>query len=358
VVGRSPEWPTTLSFGVLSFGVLPVGAPPGPGTGPLALSGLLGSRRRPPREPVTRAARRRRARIRVRGRGPASRRRPMSTDVLPRSEGAEPKRPPGGQFHAPPGRGPARAAISPRTLRKDAWWANPLVTAVVLVGFTAYGIWAAFRDSNYWAKPYLSPFYSPCLTDRCAEHRTPHIFGDLWTFSPAILILIFPLGFRLTCYYYRKAYYRSFWLSPPGCAIAEPHRSYSGESRFPLILQNIHRYFFYFAVIFAALLTYDAVLAFDFPDGIGIGVGTGVLIVNAVAIWLYTLSCHSCRHLCGGGLKLLSKAPLRYRVWSRLSVLNRNHMRFAWASLLWIMVTDFYIWLVAAGHLTDYHWAG
>ena len=34
-----------------------------------------------------------------------------------------------------------------------------------------------------------------------------------YTFSP--LILIFPLGFRLTCYYYRKAYYRAFFLAPP-----------------------------------------------------------------------------------------------------------------------------------------------
>jgi hypothetical protein len=56
--------------------------------------------------------------------------------------------------------------------------------------------------------------------------------------SPALIILIFPLGFRMTCYYYRKAYYRSFWMSPPACAVAEPHKTYTGETRAPLILQN------------------------------------------------------------------------------------------------------------------------
>lgn len=249
-----------------------------------------------------------------------------------------------------------RAAIARPTFRQDAWWVGPVVTVVVLTGFTAYGLWAALRDGHYYAKPYLSPFYSPCLTNRCADNATPHIFGDLWTFSPAILILVFPLGFRLTCYYYRRAYYRSFWWAPPACAVPDARRGYTGETRLPLILQNVHRYFFYFAVIFAGLLTYDAVLAFSFPAGIGIGVGTGVLVVNAALIWLYTLSCHSCRHLCGGGLRQLSTAPLRYRFWKSVSVLNRNHLKYAWASLLWIMVTDFYIWLVAAGHLHDYHW--
>ena len=78
--------------------------------------------------------------------------------------------------------------------------------------------------------------------------------------SPALIILIFPLGFRMSCYYYRKAYYRAFWLRPPACAVAEPHASYSGETRLPLILNNIHRYFWYAAVLVALVLTYDTVL--------------------------------------------------------------------------------------------------
>ncbi|WP_045877706.1 hypothetical protein [Pseudofrankia sp. DC12] len=250
-----------------------------------------------------------------------------------------------------------RAAVDARTLRQDNWWIAPVFTVAVLTGFTVYGIWAALRNGNYFAKPYLSPFYSPCLTSNCADDATPHIFGNINPVSPALLILVFPLGFRLTCYYYRKAYYRSFWWAPPACAVPDARRGYSGETKFPLLLQNAHRYFFYFALVFAALLTYDAVLAFIFPGGkFGVGVGTGVLVVNSALIWCYTLSCHSCRHLCGGGLKLLSKAPLRRRVWAQLSVLNRNHMWFAWASLLWIMVADFYVWLVASGTITDPHW--
>ena len=66
----------------------------------------------------------------------------------------------------------------------------------------------------------------------------------------------------MSCYYYRKAYYRSFWLSPPACGVAEPHGKYSGENRLPLILNNVHRYFFYAAVVVALILSYDVVLAF------------------------------------------------------------------------------------------------
>ena len=70
-------------------------------------------------------------------------------------------------------------------------------------------------------------------------------FGPWWIISPAIIVLVVPLGFRLTCYYYRKAYYRSLLLSPPACAVREPRRRYTGETRFPLIMQNVHRWFFY-----------------------------------------------------------------------------------------------------------------
>ena len=102
--------------------------------------------------------------------------------------------------------------------------------------------------SDYFSEPYLSPFYSPCLGD-CVEGSSD--FGQPFGWFPlsaALIILIFPLGFRLTCYYYRKAYYRSFWLSPPACGVAEPHAKYTGETRFPLILQNVHRCFWYAAV--------------------------------------------------------------------------------------------------------------
>ena len=123
-----------------------------------------------------------------------------------------------------------------------------------------------------------------------------HSFGTLpfWNYSPALLILIFPLGFRLTCYYYRKAYYRSFWWSPPACSVADAHGSYSGESRFPLILQNIHRYFFWMLLIFNGILTYDAVLAFRQP-GVGSGWGISIGAVVLCASTLRSCGCISCR---------------------------------------------------------------
>src|SRR3954462_13280746 len=158
---------------------------------------------------------------------------------------------------------PGRAQISARTLRTDRWWVQPAVTVVVLVAFIIYATIRAFANDYYYSAPYISPFYSPCLATKCVPGSGEiSIFGDWWKLSPALIILIFPLGFRLTCYYYRKAYYRGFWSSPPACAVAEPHGKYTGETRFPLILQNIHRYFFYAAIAVAGILTYDTVLSF------------------------------------------------------------------------------------------------
>ncbi|MEU7279790.1 hypothetical protein AB0A69_13540 [Streptomyces sp. NPDC045431] len=251
-----------------------------------------------------------------------------------------------------------RAAIAPRHLRTDRWWLAPAATAAGLLAFIVYSTWRAFANSDYYAAPYVSPFYSPCLAENCAPMKDGpnwEIFGSWWGLSPALLILIFPLGFRLTCYYYRKAYYRGFWASPPACAVAEPHKKYTGETRFPLILQNIHRYFFYAALPVAGILTYDTVLAFrDASYAWGhMGLGTLVFLVNIVLIWAYTLSCHSCRHIVGGRLKHFSKHPVRYRLWSWVGKLNARHMQLAWASLLSVALADFYVYLLATGAFED-----
>src|SRR5699024_10757962 len=152
---------------------------------------------------------------------------------------------------------------------------------------------------------------------------------------PPVFVLPFVLGFRLTCYYYRKAYYRSFWASPPACAVGEPHRRYTGESRFPLILQNSHRYFFYVALLVALVLTWDTAIAFrGTGGGIGMGLGTVLMLVNIVLLWAYTLSCHSCRHLIGGRLNHFSRHPVRYWLWTKVTWINGKHMQLAWASLV------------------------
>ncbi len=255
-----------------------------------------------------------------------------------------------------------RAAIEARTLRRDQWWRAPAVSAVVIGAFVVYATIAALWNADYYYKPYISPFYSPCLVAGChlsSESYThlrvnvPHlsVLGYWWVASPAILILVFPLGFRLTCYYYRRTYYRSFWRSPPACAVAEPHRRYSGETRFPLILQNVHRYFFYAGLVFNAILTYDAVVAFRNHQGQWghVGVGTFVLLINAALLWCYSLGCHSCRHLVGGRLKHFSRHPVRFKLWGVASWFNARHMQFAWASLVWVALTDLYVRLAASG---------
>ncbi|MGP3972963.1 hypothetical protein ACTWQF_02810 [Streptomyces sp. 8N114] len=251
-----------------------------------------------------------------------------------------------------------RAAIAEPHLRKDRWWLAPAATALGLLAFVVYSTWRAFANTDYYHAPYVSPFYSPCLADNCATMKDgPNwgLFGEWWGLSPALLILIFPLGFRLTCYYYRKAYYRGFWASPPACAVAEPHKKYTGETRFPLVLQNIHRYFFYAAMLVAVILTWDTVLGFrdEKYEWGHMGLGTLVFLANIVLIWAYTLSCHSCRHIVGGRLRHFSKHPVRYRLWGWVGKLNERHMLLAWASLLSVALADFYVYLLATGTITD-----
>ncbi|WP_165986897.1 hypothetical protein [Streptomyces sp. YIM 98790] len=254
--------------------------------------------------------------------------------------------------------GAGRAAIEARQLRTDRWWLAPTLTVVVLAAFVVYATWRAFANADYYAAPYVSPFYSPCLSENCvAMEGGPNwaLFGDWWTLSPALIFLALPLGFRLSCYYYRKAYYRGFWAAPPACAVAEPHKRYTGETRFPLVLNNIHRYFFYAALPIAVILTYDTVLGFRnaaYEWG-HMGLGTLIFLVNIVLVWGYTLSCHSCRHIMGGRLKHFSGHPVRYRLWTWTSRLNGRHMELAWASLFSLALADLYVYLLATGVFED-----
>lgn len=249
-----------------------------------------------------------------------------------------------------------RAAIAERTLRTDRWWLAPAATAAALLAFIAYATWRAFQNKYYVTEPLVSPFYSPCLADNCVESsfRLP-LVGEWWKLSPALIILPIPLGIRLTCYYYRKAYYRAFWLSPPACAVAEPHKKYTGESRFPLVWQNIHRYFLYLALIVNVILFADAILAFRNEHGAWghMSLGTVVLLVNATLLALYSLSCHSCRHIVGGRLNSFAKHPVRYWMWNQVSKLNARHMLLAWVSMIFVALADFYVFLVANGTMGD-----
>ena len=246
-----------------------------------------------------------------------------------------------------------------QTMRRDAWWVQPLVVFIILGSFVAYATWAAFQNKNFSYGNYLSPFYSPLLFSD-SPHAWIHGARPSWLpgfipFSPALLILPFPAGFRFTCYYYRGAYYKGFWADPPNCAVGEPRKSYRGERFFPLVIQNIHRYFLYAALVLLVILAIDAYKAMWFYDrntgleSFGIGLGTIVLVVNVILLGGYTLGCHSLRHLVGGYLDRLSGAPVRKKAYECVSCLTRGHMRWAWLSLFWVAFADVFIRLCAMG---------
>src|SRR5687767_3958442 len=256
---------------------------------------------------------------------------------------------------------PPRAGFG-ETSRKDLWWVKPLAIFLGLSAFVVYSTWAALQGEHYHFGGYLSPMYSPELWGE-SEHA---LFGarpgwwPAWLlFSPAFLILWAPGGFRFTCYYYRGAYYKSFWADPIACAVGEPRSGYRGERKFPLILQNIHRYILYIALFFLLFLIHDAwnALWFPQPDGttrFGIGVGTLVLTANVICLSLYTFSCHSLRHLVGGAWDVLSNKPIRKKAYECTSALNRRHMLFAWISLFVVGFSDIYVRMLSMGVWTDF----
>jgi len=233
---------------------------------------------------------------------------------------------------------------------------------LALGAFVVYATWAAFQGNHYHFGPYLSPFYSPEVFGETARSwfgPEPHWWPGWLPWSPAFLILWAPGGFRVTCYYYRGAYYKAFWADPPACAVGEPRARYLGERSFPLILQNAHRYFLYLALPFLVFLSIDVWHALWFPDGaggteLGVGVGTLVLAMNVVLLGGYTLGCHSLRHLVGGGLDEISCAPTCQSAWRCVSGLNRRHMLWAWMSLFWVGFSDAYVRLCAMGVWHDW----
>jgi hypothetical protein len=241
------------------------------------------------------------------------------------------------------------------TSRKEAWWLAPAAQGALFTICATYlfvsGIllWPIFGDQiPYEVDGYLSPLFSPLI----APDWMP-----TWL-SPGLLILWIPLGFRATCYYYRKAYYRFYFQDPPGCAVAEPtiHRRYRMEAALPFILQNLHRFFLYLAFVPLFFLWVDALQSLRFEGQWRIGLGVVILAVNAALLTGYSLSCHSLRHLVGGRLDCFSctrRTQARYSAWQRLTSLNRHHMAWAWTSLISVTLADVYIRLVAVGAIVD-----
>ena len=254
----------------------------------------------------------------------------------------------------------ASAAVTVRrtTLRRDPWWIEPLLIGILFAVFVVYSAYAGLANGNYFVDPYLSPFYSPCITANCQHLTFGPLIGSWWNFAPAIFIVGFPLTFRLTCYYYRKAYYRSYFQAPAACAVPDARARYGGETKAPFIWQNIHRYTWYPAVLLVFILSYDAILAYDFPTkggghALGIGLGSLLMTANVLLIALYTFGCHFCRYLVGGRLDRFHLRPLAYRLFSLVSRLNARHGNFAILSLISVGLTDLYIRVLSLGWIGD-----
>lgn len=270
-----------------------------------------------------------------------------------------------------------------KTMRTDAWWFEPMWTGLGFLIFSLYATWEMFQGTNYWVGGrdpnafggYLSPFFSPLLFSDVATWpqapvahaffgERPGFWPDFFPSISAALILPLPLSFRMTCYYYRKFYYRAYFFTPPACAVnAGPQPGkYEGE-RGLLVLQNLHRYTLYIAIAVLGFLSYDAYMSF-FKDGVfGVGVGSLILTLNPILLGTYTFGCHAWRHLIGGKKDCFSCDRFdaakgttgAYKRWNLFTWLNERHMLFAWVSMIWVGGTAWYVRLVASGTITDFN---
>jgi hypothetical protein len=256
-----------------------------------------------------------------------------------------------------------------KTDRTDDWWKGPAAMAAYLGIMVVYSTWRGMMEADFWifeefgrsaghqtmwieseGSHVLSPLFSPLVIPR-GDGLGSMVPLELAWMSPAMFILIFPIGFRATCYYYRKAYYRAFMQQPTGCAVSKPWDEYSGETGL-LLVQNLHRYFMYVALIYLPILSYDVWMSVNFHSAAnvhsyGVSVGSMMLLVNLILLTGYCFGCHAFRHLVGGGANEWTANPmsrLKYRMWRFSTLFNENHRDWALYSLFWVMIADFYIY--------------
>jgi len=256
-----------------------------------------------------------------------------------------------------------------KTDRTDDWWKGPTAMAAYLGIMIVYSTWRGMMEADFWifeefgrstghqtmwieseGSHVLSPLFSPLVIPG-GDGLGSMVPLELAWMSPAMFILIFPIGFRGTCYYYRKAYYRAFMQQPTGCAVSKPWDEYSGETGI-LLVQNLHRYFMYAALIYLPILSYDVWMSVNFHDtsnihSYGVSIGSMMLLVNLILLTGYTFGCHAFRHLVGGGANEWTANPmsrLKYRMWRFSTSFNENHRDWALYSLFWVMIADFYIY--------------
>ena len=238
--------------------------------------------------------------------------------------------------------------------RIDNWRIRPIVQGIYLVVFVIYALWAAALDSTYFYKEigntrFVSPLYNPEV----------HLSWWPENLSPGLIFIWIPIGFRATCYYARKVYYRSLFWKPPGCAVSAARPlagKYHGETAFPFILNNIHRYFFYLAFILATLHVIEFIRivfegGFTTLEG---GIAAGILGLDALFLAMYVLSCHACKHIVGGGMNTSTGSGLtrfRFSSWKFVKKLNEHHADYFWISLTTVFLADLYIRFVLARNI-------
>lgn len=253
---------------------------------------------------------------------------------------------------------PLRNVWDRRTLREDLWWLEPLAIALALLVFLGYSAFRVLENDYFHAievggtylyhTPLASPDLLPFVPDFLTEGGLGYLFG-----LQALLILPFPSAFRFTCYYARRIYYRSFFGMPPACAVEGATTKWYRGERMLFVMQNLHRYFVYVALLLLALHVFDMLWAFGLITGTPhLGLGAIMIALDTAFLAMYLLGCHSLRHLFGGNVNCFtcdSSGRRSLRVWKGISLLNSRHGLWFWVSLTWLMLTDLYIRGVALG---------
>jgi hypothetical protein len=235
---------------------------------------------------------------------------------------------------------PPRPASAKEASPGRAWWIEPALTVICYSAFVIYATWSVFDQVNVKFYPYVSPFFSLWLGFGLI--RVP-VIGILLP-----ILAVIPLGLRGSCYYYRKSYFRSFFWDPPACAIQELKRGkYRGETRFPWVINNYHRYFLLLSLVVLLFLWVDVVRAFIYSGAFFVGLGSIIMLINVVLLSLYTLTCHSFRYLMG---------PVWHRAVTILNYANPRHGFYAWVSMFSVALTDVYIRLLMAGVIHEPRW--
>lgn len=185
-------------------------------------------------------------------------------------------------------------------------------------------------------------------------------YGDPF-YSPTVLILPLIALFRLSCYAFRKGYYRHVFSHPQACLNTErvdkEGRNYTGETGF-FSLENFHRYFLYLAIIVLPFFYYDIYYSMFYQGGFLVfRVGTIIMVTEVIFVTLWTFSCHAFRHLIGGYKDCYSCTAMgkgQKSVFNGQSILNRYHEVFAYTSLLLVATVDIFIRALVLGWPIDF----